>query len=319
MLTIVMYHYVRALSGARYPGIKALQTHEFEQQLDYLTSRYAICSLADVIAASRGEGALPDRACVLTFDDGLIDHFTTVFPRLQRRRIPGAFFVPAMPVLENRVLPVHKIHFILASVKGPGELIEDLRGMLRDARSADLPSEAELYERHARPGRFDGPDVMFIKALLQHALPEPLRTTLVDELFTRRVSTDEAAFARELYVSAEQVRVMVDGGMELGGHGYHHGHLDRLSCEEQSREIDLTVRFLSRTLGTRPVDWAMCYPYGSYDQDTVRLLGAAGCGIAVTTRPEVVSDLSNPLELGRLNTNDFPPKAPERSGLRGSS
>src|SRR5688572_25788722 len=115
MLTIVMYHYVRDLPRSRFPEIKALLTREFDQQLDYITARYTVCSLGEVVKAIRGGAALPHDACVLTFDDGFIDHYLTVFPRLVSRGIVGSFFVPAQPVLEHRVLDVHKIHFILAA------------------------------------------------------------------------------------------------------------------------------------------------------------------------------------------------------------
>ena len=81
-LTIVMYHYVRDLARSRYPGLKALTVDAFDGQLDYITRHYRVCSVRDVVAATRGEHRLPPNACLLTFDDGFLDHFTTVLPRL---------------------------------------------------------------------------------------------------------------------------------------------------------------------------------------------------------------------------------------------
>ena len=75
IVTTVMYHYVRDIpdtSGRRFKGIRPEQ---FEGQLDYVTRHYTVCRLADVIAAAHGELELPPRPCVLTFDDGLREHY----------------------------------------------------------------------------------------------------------------------------------------------------------------------------------------------------------------------------------------------------
>ena len=117
MLTVVMYHDVRPLPRTRYPEIRGLQTEKFEGQLDYILKHYTVCCLRQVIAAARGEEPLPHNACVLTFDDGLIDHYLTVFPRLEERGIVGGFFPSGRAVQEHRVLDVHKIHFVLASTR----------------------------------------------------------------------------------------------------------------------------------------------------------------------------------------------------------
>jgi len=46
--------------------------------------------MRDVVDAVHGRRALPDHACALTFDDGFLDHFTVVFPRLVARRLTRA-------------------------------------------------------------------------------------------------------------------------------------------------------------------------------------------------------------------------------------
>jgi peptidoglycan/xylan/chitin deacetylase (PgdA/CDA1 family) len=104
--------------------------------------------------------------------------------------------------------------------------------------------------------------------------------------------------------------------MAFGGHGYAHVRLDRLSDESLKEEIERTRRFLSDCVGEGSPDWAMCYPYGAYNANVLSVLEAAGCSIGLTTRPEVVADLETPLDLGRLNTNDLPPRGP--GVIRGS-
>src|SRR5262249_9060664 len=81
VLTIVMYHYVR--DGAAVP---ARTIGEFERQLDRFAREYTVVGCADVLG-----GRLPDNACLLTFDDGLVEHAEHVAPALERRGFSGCF------------------------------------------------------------------------------------------------------------------------------------------------------------------------------------------------------------------------------------
>ncbi|MCD4732645.1 polysaccharide deacetylase family protein [bacterium] len=314
MLTIVMYHYIRNLKNSSYPRIKGLQLEDFDGQLDYLQRHYCFVELEQVIAASRNRVELPPNACLLTFDDGFSDHYEYVFPRLKERGIKGAFYPPVKPVLENTVLDVHKIHFILASAENPGGLIKDIFELLTPHRQEiDLPNDDELYRLNAGKSRFDPPEIIFVKRILQVGLPEWLRNTLVAELFNRHVDRDENEFARELYLSSEQLKEMVRAGMAIGVHGYSHRWFNSLTVEEQTTELDLSLSFLNDLYGKRPEDWTVCYPYGGYNEDTLRLLEERNCALGLTARVALVENYSTPLLLPRLDTNDLPKNGAARA------
>ena len=115
-VTIVVYHYVRNLKNSRYPGIKGLSTEKFENQISYIKNNYEVISGHDFMSAISDEVKLPENSALLTFDDGYIDHFTNVFPVLDREGLTGCFFPTAKIILEDEVLDVNKIQFILASI-----------------------------------------------------------------------------------------------------------------------------------------------------------------------------------------------------------
>ena len=307
MLTMVMYHYVRDLPRTRYPRIKGLTIERFEGQLDYLEKHYTNVSLAQVVAARRGERPLPANACLLTFDDGLSDHFTFVFPRLDARGLTGSFFPPARAITGDCVLDTHKVHFILAATEDPRMLVQRVFDLLKPHRADhDLPSDEALYSTYATASRFDPAEVIFIKRILQRGLPEELRQAVTAELFASQVSADEAAFARELYLDLSQLSTMARHGMEIGGHGNRHDWLDSLTPDEQQGEIDATVALLTGILGRPPVDWTMSYPFGGYNQTTLQIIQSAGCALGLTSKVALVADLATPFELPRLDTNDLP-------------
>lgn len=307
-LTIVMYHYVRDAAASRYPAIKARSLETFRSQLDHIAGSYEVVTTAQVAAATRGEDSLPRNACWLTFDDGYLDHYENVFPLLEARGWEGAFFAPARPILEGRVLDVNKIHFILAAEPDAAKIVDELRRQVETAREggADLRTWDDYVAEYMTQCHLDTPEVLFIKLMLQKGLPEAVRNRVCDELFARFVSADEVAFAGELYLSVDQARTMIQSGMVFGSHGYAHEWLASLDAEAQARDIDRSLEFL-RLLGVPAADWSICYPYGSYDQTTVDLVRTRGCALGLTTR-EGIADLGRDraLELPRVDTIFLP-------------
>jgi peptidoglycan/xylan/chitin deacetylase (PgdA/CDA1 family) len=306
-ITIVMYHFVRDLKRSRFPEIKGLDVEDFVGQIDYIRKHYLPISMEQVIdAVGSRSSEWPPNAILLTFDDGYIDHFENVLPVLERYRLQGAFFPSARAILEHRVLDVNKIHFVLAAVADTAQIVEVIFSEIKDnVATFGLEAPESYYERLAVPNRYDTAQVVFIKRVLQRALPEKLRSRVVDTLFSRFVTGDESEFAAGLYMSPDQLMHMRGRGMHIGSHGYDHYWLDTLSAEEQAREIDLSLRFLD-DLGCNLQNWTMCYPYGAYDDSLLAVLRSRKCAVGLTTEV-AIADLSagNPLTLPRLDTNDL--------------
>ncbi|MDO8607358.1 MAG: polysaccharide deacetylase family protein [Phaeospirillum sp.] len=305
-LTIVMYHYVRDLARSRYPLIKGRDIAEFRGQLDHIARHHHVVTTEAVVEAVKGGEPLPANAAWLTFDDGYLEHFTQVFPLLHERGWQGAFFPPVKTVVDRELLDVNMVHFILAAQPDPTPVIAAIKAYV-DTRQGDGIAPFEAYWREfAQAGRFDAAEVIFIKRVLQHALPETPRKALCRQLFRSFVSVDPAAFAQELYMSVDQLRMMVRCGMTVGGHGVNHYWLNRLSPAAQEAEVDASRAFLG-SLGVAAKDWVMCYPYGAHDDSLRALLARKDCAIGLTTRVAVAEiGVDAPLMLPRLDTNDLP-------------
>lgn len=307
VLTIVMYHYVRDLRHSRYPEIKGLSKDDFEEQIQYIKKHYNVISGPELMDAIDQGAPLPPRPLILTFDDGYIDHFTEVFPVLDRENLPGCFFPPAKCILEHEVLDVHKIHFILASTPEMRTLVEYIFKRIDENRTRyNLLTSAAYWEKVGKPNRFDPAEVVFCKRILQCELPLELRQAITNELFSRYVTSDGTSFSRELYMSHDQIRVLQRHGMYVGSHGYDHFWLNTLSTQQQEREIDQSLMFL-KSVGADVRRWIMCYPYGAYNESLLSVLKSRNCVIGLTTEVGLASlDKNNLLMLPRLDTNDLP-------------
>ena len=304
-LTIVMYHYVRPIKGSKFPGIKGLELDGFKRQLDYLIKNFNIISTEQVINASKRLSLLPDNACWLTFDDGYKDHLKYVMPELLKRNLHGAFFPPRVAIEEDQVLDVHLTHHILSCAVDLQQLVFSLNAHCIDQGIPENNINA-YYDEYAVPNRFDNDDTIYVKRMLQHVLPEQLRTSIAHKMVEEFVGLSVAEFSSELYMSVNDVRELINNGMYVGSHGSMHYWLDKISAEEQEKDIEQSLKFLD-SVGASTKDWIMCYPYGAYNDSTISLLESVDAVLGLTTEVRVANLTSdNPCKLPRLDTNEFP-------------
>jgi len=304
-LTIVMYHYVRPVANSKYPRLKGLELDAFKRQLDFLESRYRVVTAEDIVSAARTNAPLPAGACWLTFDDGYRDHHAHVLPELLKRGIQGSFFAPAKPVAERMMLDVNSIHFILASTTEPSIIVRELNELCRDAGLSGEQLKS-LWSTHAVGSRYDPAEVIYVKRMLQHALPERIRHDITSILFETFVGVPQRTFADELYMSKDEIRHLTQAGMYVGSHGYRHLWMNKEEKHVQASEIKMSIDFL-KEVGAPVDNWIMCYPYGAYNEDTITLLEDALCAVGVTSEPAKADlDSHHRLKLPRLDTNDFP-------------
>jgi|RhiMethySRZTD1v2_1073278.scaffolds.fasta_scaffold217011_2 peptidoglycan/xylan/chitin deacetylase (PgdA/CDA1 family) len=309
-VTIVMYHYVRRLAGSRFPRLTALELDAFRGQLDFIRRYYTPVSIVDLVLATHGHVQLPPRAIVLTFDDGYTEHYRDTWPLLEELKMPAAFFPAASSLIDRRVLDVNKIQFVLAAADTPDQLVLTIDEAVARAKArSDVKPLSEYRADGWKAVRFDSPAASYVKYMLQGALPEDLRTAVLDELFSKLVSSDERAFADELYMRIDQAREMSEAGMTIGGHADRHVTLTSLSRDGQVREIDGALRVLD-AVGASRSRFVFSYAKGAHNADSISLLRDRGCVLAVTNRCSIATVAPDTLlSLPRLDANHLPTDA----------
>ena len=216
---------------------------------------------------------------------------------------------------DRRLLAVNKIHFLLAAMPDPQLLVDAIGAEIERHRAAWGLRTVPEYEREFQhPGRLDPAEIVFIKRMLQSGLPEALRGRIVDDLFRRHVTADEAGFADELYATEDELRLMARSGMYVGSHGSSHDWMDRLEPARQAQEIAESLAFLA-AIGAPTEDWVMCYPHGAHSPSLCDSLRRGGCAVGLTTRMATADlGVDDPLLLPRLDTNYLPMAADAPAG-----
>lgn len=92
-LTILSYHEIAERADALVPQYAVTPTM-FVRQMDWLRNRgYHFVSIDDVLADRDGKRPLPDKAVLITFDDGYTSVYNNAFPILKMFRIPAVIAV----------------------------------------------------------------------------------------------------------------------------------------------------------------------------------------------------------------------------------
>ena len=92
-LRILMYHRV---TDAHPDDRLCVPVARFDAQMRFLHGAgYRTITFAEAVRWVQQGGALPDRAIVLTFDDGFEDNFLNAYPAMTRQGFTGIFFIPS--------------------------------------------------------------------------------------------------------------------------------------------------------------------------------------------------------------------------------
>ena len=295
----IMYHYVRDLANSDYPKIKGLDIVKFESQLNFLSKNYNVISIEEFY---EGNFSSNKKSCVLTFDDGYMDHFDFVFDRLLKYNMKGAFYTPVDVIDSSRVLDVNKIHLILASASE--DLIFD-RIKYHYSRFETNNSLEYFTGKINTSSRYDTKKTIMIKRLLQTVLDLDLRSLICNKLLEEFVNKSEEELSNELYLNRDQISEMIDCGMHFGSHGKSHFWFNSLDQEQQEFEIKESIKFLN-SIYKKDFLLTMCYPYGSYNENTLSLMKKYNFKLALTTVPKVYNSLVDDIhKIPRFDTNDY--------------
>ncbi len=286
---IINYHYIRERGDN---GIHPCTIERFHAQLRRLGEHFTIVSPSELYECARS--GQPGRYAAVSFDDGLAEHARVAFPALREAGLCGAFFPLGLPLQEAKLPPTHKLHVLLGRLSTP-ELVGRLEHFFGGVHR--VPRDRLLNSRR----RFDDLLTANLKETLI-ALPPEERNRFIETVFAE-VVPDEAALARETFMSAGELETLARAGMEIGSHTYSHLSLETLDGSMQRDEIERGTAVVAGIIGRAPQFFS--YPHGRYTSDTLDILAAGGFKRAFILGARDVGAGDRPLEIPRYDTNDM--------------
>jgi peptidoglycan/xylan/chitin deacetylase (PgdA/CDA1 family) len=262
----------------------------FEEHLQALKDHACPIGI-DELSRACHEGHIPDRAVVVTFDDGYLDNLINAKPLLVRFHIPATVFIATGYIGQSRGFWWDELaELLLQSGTLPNKLCLQLQD---DACQWDL-GPAVSYSEADRRGDYDcrvwtmkpGSRFAFYYSVWQRLRPlsGALRKVALDQI--RSWSSSKPTHnSTHRPLSAEELQSLAQGGMtDVGAHTVSHAMLPACSIENQRHEILESKISLERLLA-RPVT-SFAYPYGEYTGETATLVREAGFACACSTVPE---------------------------------
>lgn len=297
---IFMYHYVRPIKNSNYPNIKGLEYSEFKKQINFFKNSFNILSNESFVDILNNKYLPKKDSILLTFDDGYKDHFDYVYPYLVKKKISANFYPPINVIKKKEILNVNKIHFILEKNKNRDELIEFIHSHIGNKKITNKIQKIKLESR------FDDKKTILIKVLLQKFLPQKVRDKITSLLFKYVVNKNEKEFSKELYVSLANLKEMFKDGMIIGSHTLKHPWLETLNYEKQKKEIVDSIKFFEKNKILNK-NFSVCYPYGSFNSNTIKILEKNKIRFALTTEFNCINskNMKNIYKLPRYDANDF--------------
>jgi peptidoglycan/xylan/chitin deacetylase (PgdA/CDA1 family) len=256
-----------------YHGVARQGAGELAAQLRYLARHFKVVSLGTILdRIMNGSYPLADEI-VLTFDDGLRNNLTVVYPILRELQLPATMFVCPALVESGEWLWNHEMRCRLQMLA--------------------IPDLAELRMKLLTHGNTVDAIIEWMKTL-------PLQQRRMAEAIIRQATAafQPTAAQKEAFdvMNWNDLRSLDCDLITVGSHTLSHPILTKLSGQEIEAEILESRRCLEQRL-ERKVD-LFCYPNGAYDRRAYQLVQKT-YRAAVTTETGVI-DGTDGLDVHRL-------------------
>jgi peptidoglycan/xylan/chitin deacetylase (PgdA/CDA1 family) len=257
-LRVITYHGVLPegyRSADRFLDNTLVSLASFRSQLALLKRHYNVISPERFLGWLRKLEALPERAVLLTCDDGLLNNLTIIAPVLQEEGLQCLFFVTGGSAGNTPAMLWYvELYLMLIEARGTHQPFER-RGVLIPGIPADQLERMACWLQLVKTlSRFDGVERLDF-------VGEAARRWDLDSEWKRKYLDDPLLRQRFQLLCTEEVRQLAEAGMTIGAHTISHPMLAEQSADLARAEIADCRTTLERCSG-QPV-WALAYAFGN--------------------------------------------------------
>lgn len=269
-----------------------LSRNKLEEYLRVLSKRYRFISLADAVEMLAGRKPMQPYSMVLTFDDGYRNNITHALPILRRYNAPATFFVPTGFLDNPKPFWCDRLDYALQQAQVDGrEVSIGSFAMRLDGTSRDALRES--YKRFRRTAKQEKmSDHEFLQDMEQ--LSVQLEAESGRALADIQADDDWSAI-----MTWEQIREVSVDGVTIGSHTVDHIRLGLVDTESARDQLERSKRDIEEHTGKPCL--SLCYPNGSFSEETVNIARECGYLCVVTTEEGLNSLGDDVMKLKRMN------------------
>ncbi|OUR63166.1 hypothetical protein A9Q74_02880 [Colwellia sp. 39_35_sub15_T18] len=238
-LAVLTYHQVSDVNSMH--NLLSLDVELFEQHLVWLKRHFTVMDLNEAFHLMV-TGNLPERAIVISIDDGYVDSYTTIFPLLQKHGLLASFFI-ATAGIDDGFLWDELVSSSIMSVPNSMTHIEfENQKISLTTYNEKLIAIADI-----------------IKKIKYASIKQ--RNVLIDELLMQTGSSR----CEQQFLSKEHIVTLHRANMCIGAHTVNHPILACESDEVAEQEMLVSKQALENIIGEQ-VNF-LAYPNGKPSKD----------------------------------------------------
>ena len=221
---VVNYHVV---SDIFLPHVNQIynyrNTIRFVEDLDFLCRHYNTISLPELIDHLKNGHKLPEKALLLTIDDGLKEIYHVIAPILKKRNILPAVFLTSSYIDNKELGDDHKKSLLINKL----------------ALDPSSPLQKRLVD-------FLRNEELLLDSLNNSIIGIPYKKRSVIDVMAKEAGIDFTSYLRENspYLTSDQVMELKNSGYAFGGHSINHPRFSELTIEEQLQQAQESMDFV---------------------------------------------------------------------------
>ncbi|GAA3636576.1 polysaccharide deacetylase family protein [Flavivirga jejuensis] len=256
------YHIVRNNQVNHIEHLYSFKNKEqFLNDIDILSNNYRPLEPKELL-----ENSIKKNTFLLSFDDGLKEVYTVIYPILKKKNIKAIFFINPNFIDNKEGLYKHYISIIISNLKGKNFEISSL-DKISDIFSFSYTTIEDFKQKFTS---------------IKYAEREKVH----DVLNFLDINIEDYLNIHKPYITKEQIQEMIKDGFYFGGHTMGHPPLVQLSHEEQKVEIinsidwlkqnfDINYSLFSFPFSDRSISKKLLEELLEYDND-IKIFGNSG-------------------------------------------
>lgn len=275
-ITTYMFHYIK---NPRKNALTNLNYFDSEKFFSFVekNKEHIFCHTNINKLILSPEDLDKSKKILLTFDDGLKEHYEEAYQVLKFFKVSGIFFINSNNIITGKMDTVHKVHFLYGKL-GWKKVINLI---LKECKQHSIKIDKYFEEDKAKKSYpLDKNEVANIKFALNYNLEPEIRDKLINKIFEKNRGV---FLEHEFYLSRENITKMSENKMIFGFHGHEHIPFSNLDDTELESSILKQKKFFSElNLENCSV---LSFPYGdhsSYNRGNLDILKKIGVTVAFT-------------------------------------
>lgn len=272
-LRILAYHRVLDdYSHARRfdEDLVSASTECFYDQMRFARSNFDVISFRDLYECEIGGRRWPDRALIVTFDDGYRDNYTHAFPVLKELGLPATIFLVTDHIGRAKLFWWDLIAYCVKHTE---------RRSFCFAEVSPVPMRLTTASERRK----------IILTLLGwiKQVPEHEKRRFLEKLPRELDVEIPESVAEGMHLSWEEVKIMAAGGIEFGSHTSTHPLLSNVDAAQLEHELCESKKAIEDHLGQEAL--TLSYPVGGFNISVQEAAVKCGFRYAVSYEDGITS------------------------------